>query len=1046
MKLCHAIRGLAKPNIRVMKTPLLLAFLSLSLCAAEFPVPYDSEPDKSAPTPAAEAAAKLRLPPGFGATVFAAEPDVRNPIAMAWDARGRLWVAENYTYAEGGRKFDLNLRDRILIFEDKDGDGRFDTRKVFTDELQMLTSIEVGHGGVWAMCPPQLRFIPDRDGDDVPDGAPEVLLDGLTGSPDMHHTFANGLRFGPDGWLYGRCGASSAGEMGVPGTLAEERIPLRGTIWRYHPWRKVAEALSSGTTNPWGHDWNEHGELFFINTVNGHLWHDFAGAHFVRPHTFDPNPRAYALIDQHADHWHFDTANGWQKSRDGAANDLGGGHAHVGMMIYQGDNWPADYRGRLFTLNLHGRRANQEILERNGSGYIARHASDFFIAGDPWFRGMELSYGPDGGVFVLDWSDTGECHEYSGVHRTSGRIYKITYGEPKRGGIGDLAKQSASELVQLHTHPNEWFTRQARLELAVRAETGRELTAAQGQLRELFDKQRDIVVKLRAFWTLYATGGADAPFLRAQLRHQNEHVRTWAIRLLTDAWPLDTVMSQRPEVKSEIRNPKSEIEQNLQNSAATLSEFVRLAKTDPSGLVRLALASTLQRLPVSQRVELATSLLARNEDANDHNLPLLIWYGLIPLADADPAGLAALAAKSGLPLTRRLIARRLAEDIEKNPAPLNDLLKVTATRPAAFQADVLNGMADGLTGWHKARKPAAWDALGTKVANSSDAVLRDCARDLSVLFGDGRALDSVKKVALDQEAELNARKVALQTLIDIRAPDLRALCEQLLNEQFLNSVAARGLASFDDPAVGAQLVKAYRRFHASERGQLLSALVSRPTFASALLDAVTEGKIPRADISAFHARQIRGLNDTGLNAKLAKVWGELRDSPGEKQQLMAKWRVQLTPAALAKADKSQGRLVFNTVCAACHTLHGEGGKVGPDLTGGGRDNLDYLLENILDPSAVVTADFRMSVVELKDGRVFNSLIAAKTERTLTLKTMTETLTVERNEIDGIRESTLSLMPEGLLEALPPEQACDLIAYLMLKSQVPLPAASKSSSK
>lgn len=228
MKHCHAIRGLSKPKIRTMKTPLLLPLLSLSLCAAEFPVPHESEPDNSKPMPAAEAGAKLRLPPGFRATGFAAEPDVRNPIAMAWDARGRMWIAENYTYAEGGRKFDLSLRDRILIFEDKDGDGSFDTRKVFTDELQLLTSIDVGHGGVWAMCPPQLRFIPDRDGDDVPDGAPEVLLDGLTGSPDMHHTFANGLRFGTDGWLYGRCGASSAGEVGAPGTPAEERIPLRG--------------------------------------------------------------------------------------------------------------------------------------------------------------------------------------------------------------------------------------------------------------------------------------------------------------------------------------------------------------------------------------------------------------------------------------------------------------------------------------------------------------------------------------------------------------------------------------------------------------------------------------------------------------------------------------------------------------------------------------------------------------------------------------------------------------------------------------------------
>ena len=1019
-----------------MKTLLFLLLTSLSLGASDFPVLYNSEPASAKPMSAAEAVTKMQLPPGFRATVFAAEPDVQNPIAMAWDARGRLWIAENYTYAEGGRKFDRNLRDRILIFEDKDGDGRFDTRKVFTDELQMLTSIEVGHGGVWAMCPPQLCFIPDRDRDDVPDGAPEVLLDGLTGSPDMHHTFANGLRFGPDGWLYGRCGASSSGEMGVPGTPAEQRIPLRGTIWRYHPRQKVVEALSSGTTNPWGHDWNEHGELFFINTVNGHLWHGFAGAHFARPHTLDPNPRTYALIDQHADHWHFDTANGWQKSRDGAANDLGGGHAHIGMMIYQGDNWPAEYRGHLFTLNMHGRRANQEILERRGSGYVGKHAPDFFVAGDPWFRGMELSYGPDGGVFVLDWSDMGECHEYSGVHRTSGRIYKITYGEPKRSDVGDITKLTASELVKLHTHANEWFTRQARLELAARAEAGDELGAAKKQLRELFERQSDPVVKLRAFWTLYTIGATDEKFLRSQLRHSNEHVRTWAIRFLTDTWPLDTVMSQRPLAKSQIRNPKSKIE---------FAEFVRLAETDASGLVRLALASTLQRLAVSQRADLAAALLAHKEDASDHNLPLLIWYGLIPLADADPAALARLAAKSEFPLTRKLIARRLAEDIEKNPAPLDNLLKVTTTSPVAFQTDILNGMTGGLMGWRKARKPAAWDAFATKLANSSDAGLRDLVRDLSVLFGDGRALDAVKKVALDPGANLNARKAALQTLIDNRAPDLRPLCEQLLKEQFLNSVAARGLASFDDPAVGLKLVKAYRQFHASERGQLLSALVSRATFASALLDALAEGKIPRADISVFHARQIRSLNDAALNRKLAQAWGELRDLSGDKQQAIDRWKLRLNPKALAKSDLRQGRLVYNTACAACHTLYGEGGKTGPDLTGGGRDNLDYLLENIMDPSAVVTADFRMSVVDLKDGRVLNGLIAAKTERTLTLKTMTETLTLERSEITGIKESALSLMPEGLLEALTPEQAHDLVAYLMHRTQVPLPSPDKSSS-
>ena len=1025
-----------------------LLFAALSALAADFPLPFNSEPDtNSAALPAAQVAAQMKLPPGFKATVFAAEPDVQNPIALAWDARGRLWVAENYTYAERTRKFELRLRDRVLIFEDKDGDGRFDSRKVFTDDVQMLTSVEVGRGGVWLMCPPQLLFIPTANGGDTPTGPAEVVLDGFTPPAENYHNYANGLRFGPDGWLYGRCGASAPGEIGLPGAPKDARIPLRGTIWRYHPTRKVFEALSSGCTNPWGHDWDAHGELFFINTVNGHLWHGITGAHYVRPHTIDPNPRTYALIDQHADHWHFDTASDWTKSRDGAADAFGGGHAHIGMMIYQGDNWPVEYRRRLFTLNMHGRRVNQEILERKGSGYVGKHGPDFLIATDKWFRGMELTYGPDGGVYVADWSDTGECHDNTGVHRTSGRIYKITYGEPKRPAVTDLTKLSFPELVRLHTHTNEWFVRQARLQLIERAVMPADLTAATKELRVLVAYDTNVVHQLRAMWSLYALGAADENVLLAQLRHGNEHVRAWAVRLLTDAWPLDTVMSQRPSspVGADMRRLTSNSDANARNSqsllmsAATARELSHLAREDGSGLVRLALATALKRLPVSQRAELAMPLVAHREDAADHNLPALIWYGLIPAAEAHPDALPKIANVCELPLTRRLIARRLAEDIEKQPAHVNNLLLLAAAKGEAFQSDILSGLADGLAGWRKATKPSAWDAFAKFIEKSANTPLRDRVRDLSVVFGDGRALDEVKRVALAKDADMNARKAALQTLIDSRPPDLRAVCEQLLGVRFLNTVAVRGLAQFDDPVIGEKLAKSYRSFHPSERPAVMDTLVSRPTFAKALLAEVAGGRLPRADVSAFHARQIRSFNDAELNAQLAKAWGELREAAADKQALIAKLKTQFTPDVLAKADKGAGRALYNLACATCHRLYGQGGEVGPDLTGSGRDNLDYLLENIADPSAVVSADFRMTVANLKDGRTLNALIAAKTERTLTLKTMTETVTVQRSDVAGLQESAVSLMPEGLLEAFTSEQQRDLLAYLMHKSQVPLPS-------
>src|SRR6185437_4698450 len=304
------------------------------------------------------------------------------------------------------------------------------------------------------------------DGDDRPDGPAEAVLEGFDVPPENFHNFANGLRWGPDGWLYGRCGASAPGLVRRADAPEEYQAPLRGGIWRYHPRRKQFEALCHGTTNPWGHDWDRRGEAFFINTVNGHLWHLIPGAHFRRPHTINANPLVYEPIEMHADHWHWDTGKDWVDSRkaSGEHDRRGGGHAHVGMTIYLGDQWPEAYRGRLFTLNQHGRRMNVERLEREGSGYVARHDPDMLQAGDPWFRGVEVTYGPDGGVYLVDWSDTVECHEATGVHRNSGRIYKATYGQAAQQPPRDLTRAAIGDLVALHEESNEWLARAARRE------------------------------------------------------------------------------------------------------------------------------------------------------------------------------------------------------------------------------------------------------------------------------------------------------------------------------------------------------------------------------------------------------------------------------------------------------------------------------------------------------------------------------------------------------------------------------------------------------
>ena len=218
---------------------------------------------------------------------------------------------------------------------------------------------------------------------------------------------------------------------------------------------------------------------------------------------------------------------------------------------------------------------------------------------------------------------------------------------------------------------------------------------------------------------------------------------------------------------------------------------------------------------------------------------------------------------------------------------------------------------------------------------------------------------------------------------------------------------------------------------------LFEVLASRPAFARALLDQIAAGKVPREDVSAFHARQIRSLGDPELTERLSQVWGVMRESDADRRDLVNSLKKQLDAAAGLHADRSRGRAVFDRICAACHKLYGYGGEIGPDLTGTGRENLDYLLENLVDPGASVSADFRMVVVAMKDGRVLNGLVRAKTDRTLTLQTQTEALVLDRREIDGLQPSPGSLMPDGLLSPLSETETLALFSYLMHRTQVPL---------
>jgi len=998
------------------------AFLSLAvLTAASGSTPADETKPKDTQaetvrlTTPREAAAGLAVPEGFRVRLFAAEPDVRQPIGIATDARGRLWVAENNTYAERPLGFDPSQRDRILVLEDTDHDGKADKRKVFWDQARKLTSVELGFGGVWALCPPQLLFLPDRDGDDVPDGAPEVVLDGWDHTT-VGHNIANGLRWGPDGWLYGRHGIQATSYVGAPGTPRSARTPINCGVWRYHPTRKLFEVVCRGGTNSWGTDWDAHGELFFINTVINHLWHAIPGSYSQRMYGAHENSHIYSLLAPTADHYHWDTAETWNQIQkigvSPTTDQAGGGHAHTGLMIYQGDNWPDRYRGTLFTINLHGRRINTDTLERKGAGYVGRHGADFARTSDPWFRPIDLISGNDGGVYLADWTDIGECHENDGVHRSSGRIYKITHGAPKAPEIADVSTPGDRQLVDLQTHKNDWYARQSRRALQERAAAGRPMGDVHNALVKSFETGTPGVPRVRALWALYATGGAPDDWLLRQLRDPDEHVRCWVVRFLSDG-----------------KAPTPEAARAL----------TAMAPGERSGLVLTYLASSLQRMPTPDRWGLAEALAARSEYADDPVLPLMVWYGLEASVPDDPARAVRLAGSSQFPLLTRFIARRLAENLERAPGPVDALVALAGRNDPSRSPLILTGMAEALNGWRKAPAPASWASASGALGTSPDERVRRLTRELSVVFGDGRALDDVLKIASSGSSDLAARRDAVRVLVEAREAKVAPLLRGLLNDRDLGPDAARGLAAFDDPENAQLLIARFGSLSPATRAEAIVTLCARPTSALLLLNAVASGSIDRGQVPTFQVRQMLGFPAGSVRGRVLDLWPALRAIPAAKRVQIEGLKARLTPSTLAAADLTNGRGLYVKSCATCHTLFGQGGKIGPDLTGAQRRNLEYLLENVVDPSATVTNDYRMSVVSLSDGRLLNGVVGDRTGPTLTVQTPTERLVVNRSDVDAVKDSVLSLMPEGLLDPLNETDLRDLVAYLMSRQQSPLPA-------
>lgn len=940
----------------------------------------------------AEAVAAMTVAKGYQVNVWASEPMMTQPMAFCWDDRGRLWIAENRDYESRGKGFSNAGNSRILILEDTNHDGIADTRKVFMEGLAFPAALAVGMGGVFVGAPPNLLFIPDKNGDDKADVDDiEVRLTGW-GIRDRHETL-NSFHWGPDGWLYGCQGFATPSKIRKPtgkgrlyrhkdpfpeDLLQGEGVDINGGVWRYHPIKDRFEVVAHGFSNPWGIDYDANGQMFITACVIPHLWHIIPGGIYHRQGGQHFNPYVYNDIKTIADHSHRS--------------------AHGGARIYQSDAFPKDQRGRIFMANIHEHGILSDILEPKGSGFVGHHGEEFMMANNAQWVGFSLEIGPDGGLYVLDWHDADICGS-DVLNQETGRIFRIVPSNSQaRNGpdrYADLSKFTDEQLAALQASPSDWHARRARVILQGRAAQGKLNPAAVTSLRSLYEGAASDQ-RLRAMWALHITGNLSAEQLKTALSDKEPYVRAWAIQLLC-----------------EDKSPSPDV----------LAQFTTMARQDKSPVVRLYLASALQRVTLDTRWTLAEGLLTHAEDASDHNLPKLIWYGLEPLVAKNTARALDLAATSQLPMVTQFIARRVVD------AQAVDGLVAAIGKMPKNRLNWLEGMRDGLEGRYDVSAPANWKAVYAKL--KTDKVTAKLATEIAGQFNGTEMAAKSLTLLKDPKMPVEKRRKALQALALQQRPELVKELPKLLNNSDLRLDAIRAIASYDNEPLGKLLLDYYPDFTPGEKREGVQTLASRPKYGWQLTQAIAKNAIPKHDVPAFVARQLRRVVGSGF----VEVWGPI-DHVAMDEAAYARYRNLLTDQAVASANPVKGRQIFLNTCGSCHKMYGEGGNIGPELTGSNRANLDYLLGNILDPSAEIQDDYKMVVVTTRDGRTYVGNVAKEAERQLTLRVVgQDAVIINKADIQSREVNPASMMPTGLLDPLSEAEVKDLVAFLRTTAPV-----------
>ncbi|MEA3208127.1 MAG: hypothetical protein QOE70_1184 [Chthoniobacter sp.] len=977
--------------------------------ALGLPVPTESPPKKTEPAPPAAA---LPLSPAEAARSFEvagdleieqllAEPLVEQPVFLNFDERGRMWVVEYRQYPEpAGLKLlshdsvwravydkipappphHVRGLDRISIHEDTDGDGTFDKHTIFVEGLNICTAVERGRGGVWVLNPPYLLFYPDRNNDDVPDGDPVVHLAGF-GLEDTH-SVANSLRWGADGWLYGAHGSTVTSSITVLGREPVTRIVGQG-IWRYHPGTGRFEVFAEGGGNTFGVEMDAKGRIF-----SGHNGGDTRGFHYQQgaylrkgfdkhgplsnPYTFgyfEPMPHAKVERFTH------------------------------NFVIYEGGALPALRAGHLFGVEpLQGRIVESEVTP-DGASFRTRDLDRPVTSRDRWFRPVDIKAGPDGALYVCDWYEAQIAHWKNYRDQTgasNGRIYRIKAQGSRALPPRDFGSLPSAELLPLLDGPNKWTRQTVQRLLADRRNTSlvpllvKSLAAADGQYA------------LELLWALQGSGGLDEAAARHCLDHRDPFVRHWTARLLCDEG---------------------------QVTPAIARQLASLAEHESNLEVRAQLACSARRLPASEDFAILRGLLTHDEDAADARLPLLLWWALEAKTESDRDAVLAFFRESrlwDLPLVKSALLERLLRRYAQ-PDTRKDLLTCAALFDLAPTPEHSRRL---MTGFEAAFK-------GRALAGLPDELVQAMRRHhvsspaLALRLGDPSAVESALKSLADERAPAAQRIEAATIFGEVKTPGsvpvLLRVMEETANDA-LRKTALTALAQFDNPEIAGRVLAFHPRFAVDVRPFAQNLLASRPAWAAQFLAAVEAGTIAPAAVAPEIVRRLRLHAGDQLPARVEKIWGRsgIAGSAEFERQLERLRPLVHEPGG----DPYQGRVLFAATCAGCHSLHGLGGQIGPDLTKLKRDDLDTLLVAIVNPNAEIREGYENVFVTMNDGRVINGFLVEQDPQVVVLRGLDgQNATLERAQIAELKSAGVSLMPEGLLTAFADQQIRDLFAYL-----------------